>query len=45
MDLHDGMGSLLSGIGLYIKLLQVEKFDNKRVVKKNESNQTSLRSG
>lgn len=34
MDLHDGMGSLLSGIGLYIKLLQVEKFDNKGVVNK-----------
>jgi len=34
MDLHDGMGSLLSSIGLYIKLLQVEKFDNKGVVKK-----------
>ena len=34
MDLHDGMGSLLSNIGLYIKLLQVEKFDNKGIVKK-----------
>ena len=34
MDLHDGMGSLLSSIGLYIKLLQVEKFDNKGFVKK-----------
>ena len=34
MDLHDGMGSLLSSIGLYIKLLQAEKFDNKGVVKK-----------
>ena len=34
MDLHDGMGSFLSSIGLYIKLLQVEKFDNKGVVKK-----------
>jgi len=34
MDLHDGMGSLLSSIGLYIKLLQVEKFDNKGAVKK-----------
>jgi len=34
MDLHDGMGSLLSSIGLYIKLLQVERIDNKGVVKK-----------
>lgn len=34
MDLHDGMGSLLSSIGLYIKLLQVEKFDNKEIIKK-----------
>ena len=34
MDLHDGMGSLLSSIGLYIKLLQAEKFDNKEIVKK-----------
>jgi len=34
MDLHDGMGSLLSSIGLYIKLLQAEKYDNKGVVKK-----------
>ena len=34
MDLHDGMGSLLSSIGLYIKLLQVEKIDNKGVVEK-----------
>jgi len=28
------MGSLLSSIGLYIKLLQAEKYDNKGVVKK-----------
>lgn len=34
MDLHDGMGSLLSSIGLYIKLLQLEKIDNKEVVEK-----------
>jgi len=34
MDLHDGMGSLLSSIGLYIKLLQVEKFVNTGIVTK-----------
>jgi len=34
MDLHDGMGSLLSSIGLYIKLLQVDKFDDKEIINK-----------